>query len=221
MQETIRSGKRFRRGTRTDTLAVLACAFYVTACGGDSSGGNACGISGCGGDIKGTWDVTGICITTSKLTDPSTGIAACDAVARAAVNTAKVAPMNMTITFTGTDYTLSGTAQLQFDFVYTKECLNAQGGSGASQATCNALQMGFGNSGLTGTCMLSSESCVCDATEDMPLSEHNTYSVDGTNIVEGSEHSPFCVKGDVAQFSSSNGQLGGSFSLKRAAAQTP
>jgi hypothetical protein len=191
-------------------------------CGGDSgSSGSACDISGCGGDIKGTWDVTSICVSAANLSVPSTGIAACDAVARAAVSTAKVVPMPMMITFTDTDYTLSGTAEFQFQFVYTKECLSAQGGSGATQATCNALQMGLGNAGLMGTCTLSGETCACNATETMPVNEHQTFQIQGTKLVSTNESAPFCVMGDTAQFSSSNSQIGGSFSLKRAAAQTP
>jgi hypothetical protein len=211
------SGKWIRQGTWTGACALLACAFYVTACGGDSSSAsNRCGISGCGGDIKGTWDVTAICVSASGLMIQSSGVAACDAVGRAAADNAKVNPMPMTITFTDTEYTLSGTAQFEFQFVYTKACLTAQGGSGATQATCNALQMGLGNNGLNGTCMLSGETCVCNVTETMAVNEQQTYHVDGTNLVTSNESSPFCVKGDTAQFSSANSQIGGSFSLKRA-----
>jgi hypothetical protein len=223
MIRVIRSGKWGRQVRRAEAFAVLACVFYVTACGGDSSngGGSACDISGCGGDIKGTWDVTSICVSVAGLSTPSTGVAACDAVARAATDNAKVVPMPMTVTFTDTDYTLSGTAEFQFQFVYTKACLTAQGGGGASQSTCDALQSGLGSSGLTGTCTLSGEACACNATLTMPVNEHTAYHVDGTKLVSANESSPFCVKGDTAQFSSSNSQLGGSFSLKRAAAQTP
>jgi hypothetical protein len=223
MQQIVRSGKWVRQGTRAGAFAALGCAFYVTGCGGDSSGAgaNACGIAGCGGDIKGTWDVTAICVSTSSLAIQPSGVAACDAVANEAVKNAKVNPMPMMITFTDTDYTLSGTAQFEFNFVYTKACLTAQGGSGATQATCNALQMGLSNNGLTGTCMLSGETCACNVTQSMAVNEQTTYHVDGTKLVTSNESSPFCVKGDTAQFSSANSQIGGAFSLKRAAAQTP
>ena len=220
MLRVIRRDKWARQATRRGSFAVVACAFYVTACGGDSSSGSACDISGCGGDIKGTWDVTSICVSAAGLSTPSTGVAACDAVARAATDTAKVVPMPMTVTFTDTDYTLSGIAEFQFRFVYTKACLTAQG-SGASQSTCDAVQSAFGSSGLTGTCMLSGETCACNATLTMPVNENATYHVDGTKLVRANDSAPFCVMGDTAQFSSSNSQLGGSFSLKRAAAQTP
>jgi hypothetical protein len=221
MQEIVRNGKWVRQGSRAGVFAALGCAFYVTACGGDSSSANACGISGCGGDIKGTWDVTAVCVSTSGISIQSSGVAACDAVGQEAAKNAKVNPMPMMITFTDTDYTLSGTAQFEFKFVYTKACLTAQGGGGATQSICNALQMGLTNNGLTGTCMLSGETCVCDVTQNMAVNQQETYHVDGTKLVTAKESSPFCVMGDTAQFSSSNSQIGGSFSLKRAAAQTP
>ncbi|HVW28782.1 MAG TPA: hypothetical protein VHC69_25625 [Polyangiaceae bacterium] len=216
--------KKWVRWTRLICAhGVLCCAFYVTACGGDSSGSgaNACGISGCGGDIEGTWDVTSICVDASSLAIPSTGVAACDAVAKAASNTAKAVPMSMSIGFTDTNYTMTGTLLIQFDFVFTKDCLTAQGGSGASQGTCNALQMGLTNQGLMGTCMLSGDTCACNATKTTPVSVNETYKVEGTQLTLGTDSGPYCVMGDTARFESSNTQIGGSFSLKRAAAQTP
>src|SRR5690348_4544017 len=99
MQEIVRSGKWVRQGSRAGAFAALGCAFYVTACGGDSSSANACGISGCGGDIKGTWDVTAVCVSASSISIQSSGVAACDAVGQEALKNAKVNPMPMMITF--------------------------------------------------------------------------------------------------------------------------
>jgi hypothetical protein len=193
--------------------AVVASVFYLFGCGGDSGGAGACGISGCGGDIKGTWDIEALCIRVSSKAF-STGIAACDAAAQAAVASAKVTSMAQ-ITFTDTTYTMTGTVGLDAHYVFTNACLTAGGGSSASAATCNSLQTNLTNTGQVGTCSLSGETCVCDSTQSIPLSDSGSYSVDGTNLVMGSERDPFCVQGDTAQISAAGAGIDGSMSLAR------
>lgn len=211
---------------RTGGLGAALCLLAgLAGCGGDSgsSGPNACAITGCGGDIKGTWDITAVCAQVSSSSLPSTGVAACDAVARSAVETAQVTPMNAQITFTDTGYMETGTAELKFHYVYTKACLTAQGGSGASEGACNAIQSASMGQGLNATCQLAGETCVCDASETISMSESGTYSVQGTSLSMGmlqgaSDTSPFCVKGDTAEISSGNAMFSGRMSLKKAAA---
>jgi hypothetical protein len=194
---------------------LAAAAFYLCGCGGDSGGG-ACGISGCGGDIKGTWDLTGMCAKLSGKTT-STGVAACDAVAQHALDTAKVVPMSMQVVFMDDTYSMSGNLEVAFDYVYTSACLTAQGGPGASEATCSDVQTALMNIGQPSTCSVSGDTCVCSATESMPVSETGPYRVDGTKLVMGTEmqSEPFCVQGDTARISAAASGISGSMTLKR------
>ena len=75
--------------------------------------------------------------------------------------------------------------------------------------------MGLGNEGLTGTCTLSGDTCACGVTKMVPISDNETYKVDGTQLTVGTDTGPYCVMGDTAQFKSSNAQMSFSFCLRK------
>jgi hypothetical protein len=195
---------------------LFAFSFYLQGCGGDATdagGAGACSISGCGGDIEGTWEVTSMC---AHLPVPvMSGVPACDAVGKDAVNSTKFAPMGMQIVFDDTTYTQSGTVKAEFTYVFTNACLSAQSGLTASADTCAEVQMNLNNAGQSGACRFSADTCVCDMSEVFPASESGPYSVAGTSLVTGSDKTPFCVHGDAAEMAANNSSFSGSMSLER------
>jgi hypothetical protein len=197
-------------------IGFVGAALSSSGCGGDSGGGGggSCGISGCGGDIRGTWDVTDMC---AQLTGQvNSGVAACDSVAKDALAGAKVVPVNMQVIATDTELTISGNVQAKLHYVYTNDCLTAQGASGASPEQCAAIQSTLMGAGQPGTCTQAGKTCVCDVTQDLPaISDMGTYTVDGTAIITGTERNPYCVKGDTAQVSVTQNGLSGSWTLKK------
>lgn len=196
--------------------ALFAFSICLPGCGGDAgddAGAGACGISGCGGDLKGTWAVTSLC---AHAPGPvMTGVPACDAVAKDAVNSTKFVPMGLQIVFDDTTYTQTGSTRAEFTYVYTNACLSAQSGLTASADTCAEVQMNLNNAGQSGTCRFSADTCVCDMSEVFPASESGTYSIEGTTLVTGSDKTPFCVHGDAAEMAASSSSFSGSMSLER------
>ena len=190
-------------------------SLYLTACGGDANadGAGACSIKGCGGDIKGTWAVKSLCAHSPA--PPSTGVSACDAVAKDAVNSTRFESMDMQIVFTDTDYTQSGSVKADFTYVYTEACLGAQSGLAPSDETCAEVEKNLNGAGQDGTCRFSANTCVCDMSKVFPVSETGTYSVEGTNLVTDGTKAPFCVHGNTAEFANSNSMFSGSMSLER------
>src|SRR5262245_6463346 len=131
--------------------SVLLC---VAACGHDQtsrvSDAGACVVSGCGGDIEGTWDVTAMCV---QLTGQVvTGLAACDAASKKAFDSARVVPVRAQLVFADGSYTQSGTARAELQYTYTNECLLAQSGVTASVETCDEIETNLTNAGQTAAC---------------------------------------------------------------------
>ncbi|HEX4340015.1 MAG TPA: hypothetical protein VH062_29105 [Polyangiaceae bacterium] len=194
--------------------AVALGTFYLFGCGGDTgSSGGSCGISGCGGDIKGTWDVTEMC---SSVPAPAVMVpAACQDAVKEAVASAKTVPMGLQLNFSDNVYTVTGSLEVQIHLVYTKACLSAQGAT-ASDATCGQLATGMSSGGLMATCSLAGDTCACDATEGTPLTVNEPYTVNGTTLALGSSSGgPFCVTGDTAKIGGTSGSFEGSMTLKR------
>jgi hypothetical protein len=195
--------------------ASVVAMFLLCSCGGDSGGsGGSCSISGCGGDIKGTWDVTAMCSNVSAAATPMTGIAACDAGLKAAIAGAKTIPMDLQLTFTDTTYSIAGNFQVAFHYTFTKECLAAQSVT-ASASTCSQIASSMSGSGINGTCAASGGACACDVTEAQPLNANEPYTVSGTMLTLGSSSGPYCVTGDTAQFSGGANGFSGALTLKR------
>jgi hypothetical protein len=206
---------------RTTLAGFFAFSLCLHGCGGDASGPGdggvhgegMCSVSGCGGDIEGTWAVTSVCAHLPGAV--MTGLPACDTVGKDAVNSAKFAPMGLELAFTGMTYTQTGSVKATFTYAYTNACLTAQSGLTASVDTCAEVQMNLNNAGQAGTCRFSADTCVCDMDEVFPASDSGAYSVEGTALVMGSDKTPFCVHGDTAELATSNSSFSGSMSLER------
>lgn len=201
--------------------AVLGALLVLTAagCGRDGENGQSdayvepCPVSGCGGDITGTWDVTGLCVhMTSQV---MTGIPECDAASKAAFESAKVVPASARIVFADASYTESGTARVTLHYVYTNTCLNQQSGLNASADTCNEVQTNLVGAGQPAECALKSETCACDLTQEIPLSQSGSYTVKGSVLSMDDELNPFCVHGDAAEVRKKIGGFSGSLTLSR------
>ena len=196
--------------------ASFALALCLAACGDDASNGagaGACSIKGCGGDLEGTWTVKSMCAHLPGSI--MTGVSACDAVAKDAVNSSKFVPMDLQIVFSAGNYTQSGNTKAEFTYVYTEACLAAQGALAPSDETCAEVEKNLNGAGQAGTCRFSANTCVCDMSQVFPVSDMGPYSVEGTNLVMGSEKTPFCVHGDTVDLATSNSTFSGSMSAER------
>src|SRR5262245_24717521 len=200
-------------------LRTLACslAFSVclTGCGGDASkagGAGACDVSGCGGDIEGTWAVTSMC---GHPTAPiMTGVSACDESTKESAKTTRFVPMGLQVVFSDTGYTQSGNVKKEYTYVYTDACLGAQSGLAASVETCAEVETNLNGAGQAGTCKLRADTCVCHLSEVGPMSASGAYSVEGTDLVMGGTKTPFCVHGDEAELAAVTSSFSGRMSLE-------
>ena len=186
--------------------AVVVADAALTACGGgsssgDSSSGGACTIAGCGGDLEGTWEITSM--TCAKPPGNSmTGVSGCDAVAGEALAGATIDPNGATITFSSGMYAVTGTVHSTLHETYTNDCLTAQQGDPASDATCAMVQSNLATAGFPAKCRFAAPTCVCDVTQDLGVNASGSYRVDGTTLVYDTDKGrAFCVMGDTAQVS--------------------
>jgi hypothetical protein len=129
-----------------------------------------------------------------------------------------VNPNGTTVTFSNGSYSINGTEQLAAHYDFTNACLMAQGGSGASDATCASVQSSLASKGFSGTCRFSGAVCACDVTQNLAVTKSGTYRVSGTTLVfdQDKAGSPFCVQGTTAKASTPAGMdFSGSFNLTR------
>jgi hypothetical protein len=147
-----------------------------------------------------------------------TRVSGCDAVAADALAGATLDPNGATMTFSNGTYTAAGTAHQKLHYTYSNDCLTAQQGDPASDATCATVQSNLDAAGFPATCRFATSTCVCDVTQDLAVDASGTYRVDGTKLVYDTEKSgsAFCVMGDTARVGVPSGfPVNGSVTISR------
>jgi hypothetical protein len=87
--------------------------------------------------------------------------------------------------------------------VLTSACASALNGTQivVDTATCQRFESNFGMEGTTiagASCSFGANRCACTVTSvPRAIDEAGAYSVNGTDLVEASGPSPFCVDGDT------------------------
>ena len=164
---------------------------------------NDCGFSACGGDVVGTWTVTGACAKADALLEEVCPTA----VAELALNLSGSATFEADGTRT-TDFT----SQVTITYTLDADCLmNATGGT--LPASCSDLdsegdpeEPDEGPTTCTGTPAVSC-TCVQTGAEKSEV-KTGTYSVDGSTLTSTddadgeSSTSEFCVQGNEGRFQS-------------------
>ncbi len=161
----------------------------------------------CGGDITGTWNYTGACLSDAfaEAKQQCPGLTATNA----------KGTLIGTITATATTLTRNVTVNAEASLTFPSSCLTDFGGD------CSLLQAGI-NAKYKGktTCTAgASGSCTCDFNGDIsPSSQPDTYTVSGTQITTGSGDTyDFCVMGDQLEERKTAGSIPepGIYTLKR------
>jgi hypothetical protein len=204
-------------------------ALAMMACGGATSdGGGSCPkVTGCGGDVTGTWHVTSMCAKASAAafeSDGGTGLPAdCSNALLAAINSAVTTPENASIQFTSDGhYAETGTVHLSYTATYTAACMRALGASTVDQALCsqvgaNASNQNLGSATIDAvTCTLSSGGCACNFSETDAFDQSGTFVTQGNELAFDSDQpAPYCVQGTTATLSSAAAGATGTLSLSR------
>jgi hypothetical protein len=164
-----------------------------------------CDFEACGGDVAGTWEVTGVCVEPGEAL-----IAECPDVEASFDMT-----LDGTFTFESDDTTSSDlTSQVTITYTLSAECMDTITG-GNPPADCSELdepadeQSGDGPTTCTGD---PEEGCTCVA-ENPEKSEMKTgtYSTDGDALTMTDDEdgepgtSEYCVKGDELRVKSTEG----------------
>lgn len=236
MEQSLGRGSISRRLREQGFRAVRACVWATTfvvaslasvGCGGRTDQAAACSaVTGCGGDLVGTWDVTSMCVRVLDGAEVPSAVAECEPVSRHALDVAVIVPKDITATFTKDTYFRSGTATLDTSYVFTDACLAADGYDVASAATCDQVGLGIqGGSSFSGftfspavvTCRLDSASCVCQVSGDVTVNDSGSYRVSGPSISFDGQTTPgtYCSGNDRALISTDSTSATTRIGLKR------
>jgi hypothetical protein len=200
--------------------AVLAAS--LAACGGDDEEGGgdlgACGqISGCGGDIVGTWNVDGACTDNAfALMGSAVEKPECKGLI---VDT----QTDGAGTFTFTASTLSSNVTISIDVTarYTPACVTAIANGAAVDfpAVCMSLtdQYAVMSSVSGASCAIAGGNCDCIISFDLPLSANTSYTKSGATIMSqgGSGPLTYCVAGDTLELGGRIGEASLLLNLSR------
>jgi hypothetical protein len=206
-------------------IIAAGIAVFATGCGGETSKASQCGaIDACGGDLTGSWKVTGICASISPgsmlTAGQSTSLpAACGDIVAQAVDRASYGAIDVTVTFTGTQLQEAGAFEIEFPLDYTSACLSALGAPQADESTCNEIAGGVTTDAQdSATCTVASGGCACTVSISEPIDVTGSYQVQGNAIVTDNRMftSDYCVTGDTATLLEMGPGLNGRLSLERA-----
>lgn len=187
------------------TLVWGLCGVALLAgCGDDDSGDTAAAcesFKACGGDVVGTWQLDGVCLEElDQLLGNMTDQPECNDFIR----TGRIHPQG-TYTF-GSDgmYMTTGASfTFELDVVLTSACASALNGTKivVDSAVCQRFESNFAMEGTTiaaASCSFGANRCACTVNSvPMAIDEAGTYSVTGTDLVDASGPSPFCVDGNT------------------------
>jgi hypothetical protein len=179
---------------------VLVAAAISFGCGSDSNNGSgSCtSVKGCGGDVTGTWTISGFCLQPSDTNSTQ----ACGTVnIHASAGTA-----TGTVTF-NSDGTQSQNISVVADetALFPTSCVNSAAACTQAEAATNA-QAGASNA----HCSFSSAGCSCAFKVTQSISNSGTYRISGTSLTfqntgESPETDPFCVSGNKLTLQTSDG----------------
>jgi hypothetical protein len=201
----------------------LTCAIalvWLAACGGgdDDTGASSssCGaVTGCGGELKGTWKVSALCADVSAMTFLSSDAglpAECNQTVIDALHTAKLEPVNAQVEFGTDQYAQSGNVRLNATYQFTQPCLQAiANGAPVSSSSCAMMGDLMGSDMGTFTCSGSGASCRCQESQLIALNDSGSYRTDKSRIFfdNDTESGAYCVQGKTASVYVS--ALGGSY----------
>lgn len=225
MEQSLGRGSSVRFGIWAK--AVSFALLGSVGCGGRTDQAAACSpLTGCGGDLVGTWDVTSMCVRVLDGAVVPSARPQCEPVSRHALDIAVIVPTDMTATFTKDTYFRSGTATLDTSYVFTDACLAADGYDVASAATCDQVGLGIqSGSNFSGfnfaptvvNCRLDSASCVCQVSGDVTVSDSGSYRVQDSQIFFDGQATggTYCSRNDRALISTDSTSTNNRMGLKR------
>jgi hypothetical protein len=191
------------------------CAL-LAACGGKKGAeADACSeLRACGGDVVGSWRVDALCpdpVTATQLLGAQLPAACSDA-----VQSVDLPSYDLTLDYTATTRTVSGTAALTAALTLSPSCIAAvtrlqltlNDNLCALVATAAAPQLRANLPDATLTCKLADSNCACDLAGTLTLNSTANYVVAENQIVEGDSAQDYCVSGQqLALRSAQLGQL--------------
>jgi hypothetical protein len=178
-------------------MGLAALLAGATSCGGGSGGGGG-GVGGplgcaqvapCGGDVLGSWKLTGGCINTASLN------ATIKAICPGASASAGAPTISGTVTYNAdlTYAAVNVSEGIMLTEVVPLNCTN--------ETSCAAFAQSISDASTTVTCT-GSGTCNCTfSAPAMPMSETGTYSTAGTVLSMTPDttgvpsNNPYCVKG--------------------------
>jgi hypothetical protein len=194
-------------------FGLVACVVASGCSGSTSSGGPNCSsFNACGGNIVGTWKVTGECIGSQY----NPFAAQCPS-----STFSESASVSGTLTFeTNGMYTITDMGMASGSLSIPSSCLTPGG-----ITTCDQLQADFNGDGGTGTmatCSTTSTGCSCQLHANQATTTTNgTYTTSGSSLTLTSNGtsgtSPYCVQGSGLLIQTIPGMMGSSNSITVAA----
>ncbi|MDQ3030886.1 MAG: hypothetical protein M3Y87_00580 [Myxococcota bacterium] len=152
-------------------------------------------LAPCGGDVVGSWCYAEVCIEKDELLEEALmqpGVPA-DCTADDIEVRGSDGTIEGTIVFTDTTVARTVTSSATGTFYLSPDCMIVN-----CRATEGALDSALGTSG-SATCVAEAPGCLCDITFESMVDDLNTYTLDGTTIVTGSDRRfDYCVEGDGA-----------------------
>jgi hypothetical protein len=231
MDQSLGQGKKKEtpRAARFGVWGALLVSLSLSSlgCGGRTEKAAVCEpLTGCGGDLVGTWDVTSMCVRVLDGATVSSPVPQCEPVTRHALDVAVIVPKDMSIAFTKDRYVRSGTASIDTRYVFTDACLAADGYGVASKATCDQVGLGiqvtstfsgFSFTPTTVSCNFDSGACACDVSGEVAVSDAGGYRVASSQILfDGvSMGGTYCARGNKALISTESASTTNRIGLKR------
>jgi hypothetical protein len=177
-------------------IAILAATTLSVGCfesddnDDNGSGGDVdCSFTACGGDVVGTWNSYGSCMSTTGY-EQYPGCE--DVVIDGAPDFTGSATFNADGSYTQ-DTTISGDVHEVFD----DDCIASMtGGMMNGEAYCALVSAvaSSGESGMSGSCTYSGGKCTCNLSIDMQDSQQGSYTLAGnTMTIDDGEAVEYCV----------------------------
>ncbi len=181
---------------------ILFAATISFGCGSDSNGNGGSAqctaVTGCGGDITGTWTIASVCLNEPDSTLTET----CGAV-NMHIGSA-TATGTLTFNADGTQ-SQNFTAVIEDTLIFPTSCVANATVCTQSEAAVNA-QAGASD----GHCTFSSAGCTCTFKVTQTNTDGGNYQVSGTSVTfqntgEDPETDPYCVSGNKLSLQTSDG----------------
>jgi hypothetical protein len=191
-------------GTNVRRAVIVGC-LSLASCADDASEGGACGVTPCGGDIVGDWQISDVCGMDAIVSAVDPGFEGCTGASIDGAGLQITGPTSLTAAGTYTSaMTLGGSMRMSIP----ADCLEDE--ASGMQLTCDQLNtalqqslMGGADAPFQAVSCTGSSSCTCEI-ELVPQvnEETGTYVVAGskvtmTNSDNEVEESDFCVEGST------------------------